>query len=279
MSTTTILVLHPGDMGVSVAAAAASAGHRVLWVREERSADTAARADAADLSARDTLREAVAESEVALSVCPPRAAEDTARAAAQAGFTGLYVDCNAVSPGTAGSVKRIVEAGGARFTDGGIIGPPVATAGTTRLYLSGEHAAAAAALFQGSLLDARALDGPPHAASSLKMCYAAWTKGTTAMLGAIRALAQAGEVEDALLAEWDLSQQGLAARSDSSVRGNAYKAWRFVAEMHEIAASFEAAGLPPGFHQAAAEVYERLEAFKEERDPALEPVLRALLRD
>jgi 3-hydroxyisobutyrate dehydrogenase-like beta-hydroxyacid dehydrogenase len=196
---------------------------------------------------------------------------------AAAGFRGLYVDGNAIAPATTRSVGAIVQAAGARFADGGIIGPPVRQAGSTRLYLSGQHAAEAAALFAGSLLDARAMDGPPDAASSLKMCYAAWTKGTTALLAGIRSLAASLEVEAALVEEWDLSQQGLEQRSRASVCGNAFKAWRWIAEMHEIAATFRDAGLPPGFHEAAAEVYQRLEGFKDDRDPPLAAVTRAML--
>jgi 3-hydroxyisobutyrate dehydrogenase-like beta-hydroxyacid dehydrogenase len=273
----TILVLNPGDMGASVGAAAASAGHRVLWVNAGRSADTARRAAEARLEPSDSLADALGRSQAVLSVCPPHAAEDTARAVAAAGFRGLYVDGNAIAPATTRSVGAIVQAAGARFADGGIIGPPVRQAGSTRLYLSGEHAAEAAALFAGSLLDARAMDGPPDAASSLKMCYAAWTKGTTALLAGIRSLAASLEVEAALVEEWDLSQQGLEQRSRASVCGNAFKAWRWIAEMHEIAATFRDAGLPPGFHEAAAEVYQRLEGFKDDRDPPLAAVTRAML--
>ena len=276
MSEQSILVLHPGDMGASVAAALRGVGHRVLWVEAGRSAETRARAREAGLLPRPGLEEAASEAGVLLSVCPPHAAGDTARAAASVGFAGLYVDCNAIAPASARAVGRIVESAGARFVDGGIIGPPATTPGTTRLYLSGPHAGEAAALFDGSPLEARTLDGPAEAASSLKMCYAAWTKGTTALLGAIRALARSLEVDAALLAEWDLSQSGLPERSRSAVCGNAFKAWRWIAEMEEIAASFEGEGLPPGFHQGAAEVYRRLEGFRNERDPELDAVLRAL---
>jgi 3-hydroxyisobutyrate dehydrogenase-like beta-hydroxyacid dehydrogenase len=273
----TITVLHPGDMGASVAAAAASVGHQVLWVPEGRSADTAARAEQAGLEAARSLSDALGRSEVAISVCPPHAARDTADRVASAGFSGLYVDANAVSPATARAVGERVASAGARVADGGIIGPPAHAAGSTRLFLSGPHAAEAAALFRGSVLEPRVLDGPPEAASALKMCYAAWTKGTTALLADIRALARALAVDDALLEEWQTSQRGLAERSESATRGNAFKAWRWIAEMHEIADSFRDAGLPDGFHRAAADVYERLAGFKDCRDPELDRILEAML--
>jgi 3-hydroxyisobutyrate dehydrogenase-like beta-hydroxyacid dehydrogenase len=277
MQTTTITVLHPGDMGASVAAAAASNGHRVRWVDAGRSPATRSRAQAAGLESCESLQAALDGAAVVFSVCPPHAAQDTAQAVADAGFAGLFVDANAIAPATTRAVAAIVEGAGARFVDGGIIGPPVQQAGTTRLYLSGPHAAEVTPLFDGSLLAALTLQGPVDAASALKMCYAAWTKGTTALLAAIRALAQARQVEPALLAEWDLSQPGLAQRSEKTVRSNAFKAWRWIGEMHEIADSFEAEGLPPGFHRAAAEVYEALQPFKANRDPSLDAVTEALL--
>ena len=59
--------------------------------------------------------------------------------------------------------------------------------------------------------------------------------------------------------------------------GKVRKAWRWVAEMEEIAATFEAAGLPGGFHHAAAEIYGRLAAFKDgAAAPPLDEVTEAL---
>ena len=276
MRNKTITLLNPGDMGASIGASAHAAGHHVFWVSAGRSADSAARADAAGLEAVASLAEALIESDVVLSVCPPHAAIDTAHAVAQAGFQGLYIDGNAVSPTTAATVGAIVREAGAQFGDGGIIGPPVSTPSSTRMFFSGPHAEQAAGLFEGSMLGTVVLDGPDEAASSVKMCYAAWTKGTTALLADIRALAGALQVEDALLAEWDVSQAGVAQSSDSRVRASALKAWRWVAEMNEIVDSFEHVNLPGGFHRAAAQVYERLAPFKEDKDPQLAAILKAL---
>ena len=89
------------------------------------------------------------------------------------------------------------------------------------------------------------------------MAYAAWTKGSSALLLAARALARAGGVERTLLAEWQLSQPNLAAQSERSATAAAAKGWRWIGEMEEIAASMSAAGLPDGFHEAAAELYDR----------------------
>jgi hypothetical protein len=141
--------------------------------------------------------------------------------------------------------------------DGGIIGMPPEIAGHTRLYLSGPRANEVRVLFGRSALDARIADGPLYAASAVKMAYAAWTKGSSALLLAARTLARAGGVERTLLAEWALSQPALAKRSEGAASAAAGKGWRWVAEMEEIAASMSAAGLPAGFHEAAAEIYDR----------------------
>jgi 3-hydroxyisobutyrate dehydrogenase-like beta-hydroxyacid dehydrogenase len=272
----TIALLHPGEMGAAVGACLVSRGHRVLWVEQGRSAATRARAEGSKLEACDTLDQALA-ADVVLSVCPPHAAHDLARAvAATKRLRGIYVDANAIAPATTREIGRIVEAAGASFVDGGIIGPPPNAPGRTRLYVSGPQRETIVALFTGTNLQAIALDGEIGAASALKVVYAAWTKGSTALLAAIRALAQHEGVDESLLAEWKLSQPQLLGESDA-VPAKVYKAWRWIAEMEEIAASFEAAGLPGGFHSAAADIYGRLAAFKDAAaPPSLEEVTQAL---
>jgi 3-hydroxyisobutyrate dehydrogenase-like beta-hydroxyacid dehydrogenase len=248
-------LLHPGEMGAAVGRCLTGAGHRVLWASDGRGPDTAARAEAAGLTDVRSVRQMTAEADVIMSICPPHAALDVAWAVH--GFTGLYLDANAIAPYTAREVARLITDSGGRYVDGGIIGGPPTAAGTTRLYLSGKHAAEIRALFTGTALDARLVAGPDTAASAVKMAYASWTKGTSAMLLTARALARAEGVEDALLDEWALSQPQLAGQVERSARSAVTKGWRWVGEMEEIAASMAGAGLPDGFHQAAAEVYRR----------------------
>ena len=193
------------------------------------------------------------------------------------GYRGIYVDGNAVSPDSTRTIGEIVTAAGARFVDGGLIGPPPHGPGTTRFYLSGSGAQEVAARFARGPLTAIALDGPVGAASALKMAYAGWNKGSQALLLAIRALAAREGVDDALVREWALSMPDLPKRSEQAVTGNSRKAWRFVGEMHEIAATFAAAGLPDGFHEAAAVVFERMSHWKDTpTPPTLAEVQKAL---
>jgi len=242
-------------MGAAVGRCLTSRGHTVLWASEGRSPATANRAGAAGLKDAGTVAGIAGDAEMILSVCPPHAATDVAWAVH--GFRGLYVDANAISPGTAREVARMITDSGGRYVDGGIIGLPPTVPGGTRLYLSGPDAETVQALFAGTDLDTRITGPALAAASAVKMAYAAWTKGTAALILAIREMAREEGVEETLLAEWALSQPSLEKRSLGSAASATAKGWRWVAEMEEIAATMAAAGLPDGFHLAAAEVFRR----------------------
>lgn len=265
MSDPVLAIVHPGAMGAAVGACLRSRGHRVLWASEGRSASTRRRAAEAGLEDSGDLQALLETADIVISVCPPHGALDLAREVADIGFRGIYVDANAISPMTAHQVAATVSAS-ADFVDGGIIGLPPTERGSTRLYLCGQQAGQVARLFEGSALEAISIAGTPGSASALKICYAAWSKGSTALLANIRALARQAGVEQSLMQEWDLSNPAAAKRS-GDVAQKADKAWRWVAEMEEIAASFEAAGLAPGFHLGAADVYRRLASFKDAPSP------------
>jgi 3-hydroxyisobutyrate dehydrogenase-like beta-hydroxyacid dehydrogenase len=274
-----ILLLHPGAMGASLGRTLASAGHQISWVADGRSTATRRRAEEAGLTEYASLAAALSDVRVVLSVCPPAAADDVATSVGRLGFDGLYVDANAISPANARRIGANLESCGASFVDGGIVGPPAIQPGSTRLYLSGTGAERVARFFEGTVVEARLVDDRPGTASAVKVCFAAWTKGTTALLLAIRALAEVEGVTEHLLGEWATSMSDLVERSER-VAGAGRKAWRFAPEMEEIAATFDGAGLPGGFHEAAAEIYRRLAGFKDsEPAPVLSAVLAALNRD
>ncbi len=129
------------------------------------------------------------------------------------GFTGVYVDANAVSPQTAREIGSAIEKRGGRYVDGGIVGSPPRKGVPTRLYLSGPTAPAVAELFRDTVVQARVVSDEPGSASAVKMAYAAWSKGAAAMLIAIRALARAEGIEATLLEEWQESVPDLPERS------------------------------------------------------------------
>jgi 3-hydroxyisobutyrate dehydrogenase-like beta-hydroxyacid dehydrogenase len=236
-------LLHPGEMGSAVGDALVDARHEVIWASAGRSAATSARA--ARFRDAGSVEALAAEAAMILSICPPHAALDVARAVT--GFEGVYVDANAISPAHAREVAELHM----RYVDGGIVGGPPRRAGETRLYLSGAEASWVAGLFAGGVVDARVVPD----ASALKLTYAAWSKGTAAMLLAIHEVARFYGVDEALVAEWRESQPELPERLASAERSAARKGWRWIGEMEEIAETFAAAGQPDGFHRAAAEVF------------------------
>ena len=269
-----LAILHPGDMGVTVGAAMKASGHVVYWLAEGRSIRTAERARDAGFQSLESFEQLVSVAQGVVSVCPPHASVELARRVVAAGFTGTYLDANAVAPATAREIEAIVCE---RFVDGGIIGPPALKQGSTRLYVSGNDAPEVVRWFSEGLLGSSAIAGDAGAASALKMCYAAYTKGSAALLLAIRAVAQAEGVTAALLGEWELSQPGLAQRSELGALRSASKAWRFVGEMQEIARTFRGAALPGEFHDAASEIYRRIESLKDAgNDVTLDDVLALL---
>jgi 3-hydroxyisobutyrate dehydrogenase-like beta-hydroxyacid dehydrogenase len=274
----TIGLLHPGAMGSSIGAAAKASGREVYWVSESRSQATRERAEKAKLSDVGTLSNLVETCDFIVSVCPPAYAVEVARDVIAAGFNGVYLDANAISPGHSREIGEIMKSAGVEYIDGGIIGPPAWENGKTRLYLAGSRAGEASACFKGSPLDVIVLDGPAGAASALKMVFAAYAKGTTALLGAILAVAQHEGVREALMQEWSISFPQLADSVGLKVQRTTAKAWRFVGEMQEISSTFRSAGLPGEFHRGAEEVYRSQALFKDASElPTLEEVLSAML--
>ena len=273
---TRIGFLHPGAMGVSLAATAVRGGHEALWTSAGRSATTRARAEEHGLVDAGTLEALCARATVVVSICPPHAAEDVAGAVAAAGFRGTYVDANAIAPTRMARIAADLGARGIEVVDGGVIGGPAWAPGTA-LYLSGPRASEVAPLFAAGPLATHVLEGDVGTASALKMVYAARTKGTTALLLAVLSAADRLGVRAALEAQWETDAAGTTAEAHDRARRSTRKAWRFAGEMEEIAATFAAAGMPGGFHEAAASVYRSLAGLKDaEPLPELEDVLTAM---
>ena len=260
-------ILHPGSMGVSVARSILNGGHDVYWASEGRGPATTERAREHGLTDVGSLANLCQESEVIFSICPPESASDVASAVRTAGFAGTFVDCNAISPQRMQTIADELSAAGIAVVDGGIIGHPAWQPGTTWLYLSGTSAEKVAACGTAGPLHCEVIGAEIGQASALKMCYAALSKGTTALLCAILATADELGVREELCRHWDRDSAGMGEKREMAVRGVTAKAWRFVGEMHEIAATFEAAGQPAGFHRTAAELYELLAHLKDGPHP------------
>jgi 3-hydroxyisobutyrate dehydrogenase-like beta-hydroxyacid dehydrogenase len=215
---------------------------------------------------------------ILISVCPPHAAEDVAGQVIAHRFQGFYLDANAISPQKTVRIGKMLSQAGISFVDGGIIGGPAWTPGETWLYLSGKEAGRIADCFSAGPLEVSVIGEEIGRASALKMCYAAYSKGMTALLTAILALAESSGVRTELSAQWERDEPGFSLQAERRAKRVTAKAWRFAGEMEEIASTFESAGLPGGFHAAAGEIYRRLAGFKEaEAQPELGEVLAALL--
>ena len=165
-----------------------------------------------------------------------------------------YADCNAIAPQTARRIEEIVTAAGGHFVDGGIIGGPPREGARTRLYVSGAHTAAMVALRDWGL-DVVDIHGQVGQASGLKMCYAALTKGLTALCTELLVAAEALGISEPLAAEFEASQDAMYARMARGVPAMLPKAHRWIGEMEEISDTFGALGLTPDMLHGAAEVY------------------------
>jgi L-threonate 2-dehydrogenase len=258
--TPTVAVIAPGAMGAAVGKRLADNGLKVLTSLRGRSAETQARAKAAGMS--DASDEEIARSDFILSILPPGDALALAQhfvpALTASNAKPVYVDCNAINPKTVDKVAAAIAPTGCPFVDSGIIGqPPKPGDAGPRFYASGLAAPRFASLRDYGL-DIRVLNGAASAASALKMSYAGITKGTQA-IGAAMMLAatRAGNADD-LFAELQGSQKEMLAWFKRSLSNMPPKAYRWIAEMQEIAGFV---GEDPAAHElyeGAAHFYEQI---------------------
>jgi len=258
--TPVVAVIAPGAMGAAVGRRLTDHGLKVLTSLKGRSAETVKRAEAARMVPASD--EEIAATDFILSILPPGDAVALAQrfvpALTASNSKPIYVDCNAIAPPTLERVAAAVAPSGTPFVDAGIIGsPPKPDDAGPRFYASGPHAPRFATLKDYGL-DIRVLGGPLTAASALKMSYAGITKGTQA-LGAVMMLAATrGGTADALFAELKSSQPHMLAWMQRQLALMPPKAYRWVAEMHEIA---DFVGEDPAAHElytGAAHFYEQV---------------------
>src|SRR5580698_609502 len=257
-----VAVIAPGMMGSAVAARLVENGIEVRTALGGRSESTLARAKAAGMVG--VSDEEIAATDIVLSILPPGGAlglaERLAPALRAATKKPIYVDCNALDPATVLRIARVVEETGATFVDGGIIGgPPEQDSKNTRIYLSGPAAAKVTILEQYGL-NMPVQPGPIGAASAMKMSYAGITKGFTALGAAMMLAATRAGTADDLRAELSSSQPALFAWLTRQVPNMYSKAYRWVAEMEEIAQFVGEDPAARKFYEGAARLYERLAA-------------------
>ena len=261
MSIKTVAILSPGDMGHAVGRALGKHGLRVITCLTRRSQRTAGLAQQAGIEDVPTLEEVVRQADLVMSILVPAQASDLARQVAEAlkstDADTLFADCNAVSPKTTRDIGDTISSAGGRFIDAGIVGGPPSDTESPRIYVSGPHAELMAEL-DGKGIQVRPIGGDVGRASGLKMCYAAMTKGTSALQLAILTTAERLGLTGELCAEWEGSQAEALKRMNAQVPRLPVTARRWTGEMEEIAATFEQVGVTPHFHLGAAEMYRLL---------------------
>jgi len=248
-------LLSPGEMGSAVASTLREHGATVRTCLEGRSARTRSLAERDRLEVASTLADLVRASDLILSIVPPASALDVARGVAAAlratGARPLYVDCNAVAPST---VRAVAATLGGEVVDVGIIGAPPGgrdQSPPTRFYASGPKAEE----LELPGLDVRAIGAEVGTASALKMCYAALTKGFTALATELLVAAQLLGVDDELAKELIDSQAQHHAIMARQIPRMPTVAHRWIGEMEEIAKTFAELGLTPRILDGAADIY------------------------
>ena len=263
MGLDTIAILSPGDMGHGVGKALAEHGYRVITClagRSQRTRDLAAAAGFADVS---PLEDMVREADLIMSILVPAEAVGVARAVADAmraaGVSRPFADCNAVSPRSAAEMASIIGGAGGDYIDGGIVGGSPARGAVPRIYTSGPRAGLMDEL-DGKGIAIKNLGPAIDRASGMKMCYASMTKGTNTLRVAMLTAAYSLGLYDELVEELEFSQGEALSEMESGIPGLPANSGRWIGEMEEIAETFEAAGVTPGFHQGAAEMFRLLAA-------------------
>ncbi|OIJ95395.1 NAD(P)-dependent oxidoreductase [Streptomyces colonosanans] len=274
MDQPTVGILHPGSMGAAVAACAATNAAAVLWCATGRSAASAERAAQFGLTPVGALSDLLDRSDIVISLCPPAAAEDLAREVAEHGFSGLYVEANAINPER---TKRIAGLVDATVVDGGVVGSPPVRGKTPTLYLSGAAAATAQieALFAGTAVRTTTLGTGVGKASALKLSYASFQKTSRVLVALAIGMAREHGVDQELI-------EVASRRTDSYlsepeyVAKTAARAWRWGPELEEAADTLAAAGLPPEMLRAAAATLARWNAVKDDSELTLTGALDRL---
>jgi 3-hydroxyisobutyrate dehydrogenase-like beta-hydroxyacid dehydrogenase len=258
MGVETVAILSPGEMGHAIGRVLGARGCRVVTSLAGRSRRTAELAAAAGIEDVGSIDEVVRQADAVLSVTTSAAAPGVAASVAELHRRRerrlLFVECNALAPQTTRRICQPVEAAGAAVVDVGIVGGPPTLESSPRFYASGPSAEELLALRERGL-DVRPIGPEIGQASGLKMCYAALTKGLSALGTELLLAAERMGLSEALFDELASSQAAQLKWLESSVPGMPPKARRWVSEMLEIAATLEGLGLSPGYHRAASELF------------------------
>ena len=259
MSIETVAILSPGDMGHAVGQLLREHELRVVTCLAGRSGRTRALAEKAGIADIPSLEEMVKQSDVILSITVsevvPAMCQSVADAIRATGSDVLFAECNAIAPQVARRMETVIETAGGRFVDASIIGGPPKGGSCPRFYASGPRLADFE-LLRDFGLDVRGMGSEIGLASGIKMCYAAMTKGSSALYAELLMAAELMGLSDHLREEFLGSQPAIYKRMEGGIPGVPAKSRRWVSEMQEIEATFAHLGLTPFIFRGVTEMYE-----------------------
>ena len=254
----TVAILSPGEMGAATGKAFQKNGFDIITSLEGRSETSRKRANAAGFRDCGSIASTLAEADIVFSILPPGDALAQAKRVGatmtETGHKPPYFDCNAVSPETAAQIGLVIEAAGAAYIDGGIVGNPPGAAVPTRFFVSGSGAQQMN-VFDGKGVDIKQCGLEAGKASAIKMCYAGITKGTSALHAAMLMTAEKLNIADELHHELTYSQGAIYKRMEGLTSALPAVSARYIAEMEEIAKTMGTVGMPTGFHNGSADLY------------------------
>ena len=258
MSIESVAILSPGDMGHAIGRLLRENELRVLTCLAGRSSRTRELSQQAGITDVPNLNELVEQSDVLMSVTVSEAVPGLCREVAEAvkatGTSLLFAECNAIAPRLSQEMDGVLSEAGARYVDASIIGGPPRDGSSPRVYASGENAAEFEQLRDFGL-DVRNLGPQLGRASGIKMCYAAMTKGTTALQAELLIAAEKLGLTQELMAEFSGSQPAVVTRMEGWMPGMPAKSRRWISEMEEIEATFRDLGLTPNIFKGVADIY------------------------
>lgn len=275
MDITTVAILGPGDMGHAVGRRLRENELDVITCLAGRSERTRALSDKAGIRDVASMEELVRRADLIMSMTVSAAVPGLCREVADAlkatGTDALFAECNAVSPQLVRELEPVITSAGGRFVDVSIIGGPPRPGYSPHFYTSGGESSEFAQLnnFGLTVLE---LDGEVGQASGIKMCYAAMTKGTSALYSQLLMAAELMGLTEPLLEEFRSGQQEVLHRMERGIPTVPPRARRWVSEMEEIRDTFAHLGMTPDLFEGVAEMYRLIgstplgEEFPETRD-------------
>ena len=258
MAIETVAILSPGDMGHAVGQLLREHELKVVTCLTGRSQRTKDLAELAGIADVPDLNDMVAQSQIILSISVsemvPKICQQVADAIKATNANVLFAECNAISPQLSRQMEPIITEAGGRYIDASIVGGPPLNGSSPRFYASGDNTAE----FEGLAnfgLDVRTAGTEVGQASGIKMCYAAMTKGSSALYSELLMAAEMMGLSDFVIAEFQNSQPAVLQRMERGLPGVPAKARRWVSEMEEIKDTFEHLGLTPHLFQGVADMY------------------------